>query len=39
MRFVKISGKQYIVMTKEDNAQSIREVLEDAITQKNITKS
>lgn len=39
MRFVKIGGKQYIVVTKEDNAQNIREILEDAITQKNVTKS
>lgn len=39
MRFVKISGKQYIVVTKEDNEQNVREILEDAITYKNVTKS
>ena len=39
MRFVKIGGKQYIVVTKEDNEQNVHEILEDAITHKNVTKS
>lgn len=39
MRFVKIGGKQYIVVTKEDNEQNVREFLEDAITHKNVTNS
>lgn len=39
MRFVKIGGKQYIVVTKEDNEQNVREILEDAITHKSVTKS
>ena len=39
MRFVKIGGHQYVVVTKEDNEANVREFLEEVIERKEVTNS